>query len=184
MLHTIHTIHTILYYTILYYSYYTMHAAAAPSKRKHVKAWGLLLLYITVTIIWICHCYYYVLLITIICYYYYYEYVGSRVKGFGAAWEADKTWIKQMHLHACTSAAHWEIGATYCTAEINTSEITVDFQWHFPMEFQWCFPTEMHYSVICSTKGLSLVQWICTGNFQWMLSGIVQWSFPFAIHGV
>ena len=39
----------------------------------------------------------------------------------------------------------------YCTPEINTSEIIVDFQWHLPMES------------ICSVvlpEGLSLVQWI------------------------
>ena len=27
------------------------------------------------------------------------------------------------------------------TPEINTSEIIVDFQWHFPTDFQWHFPT-------------------------------------------
>ena len=32
-------------------------------------------------------------------------------------------------------------GAKYCTPEIDTSEINVDFQWHFPMDVQWHFPT-------------------------------------------
>ena len=29
------------------------------------------------------------------------------------------------------------LGATDCTPEINTLEIIVDVQWHFPMDFQW-----------------------------------------------
>ena len=37
-----------------------------------------------------------------------------------------------------------QIGANYCTPEINTSEIIVDFQWHFPMDVQRCFPVEFH----------------------------------------
>ena len=43
------------------------------------------------------------------------------------------------------------LGAIYCTPEINTSEIIVDFQRHFPMDFR------CHFSVVLS-KGLSLVQ--------------------------
>ena len=37
------------------------------------------------------------------------------------------------------------------------------------MDFQWHLPTEFHFPVVFS-KGLSLVQWICTGHsygFQW-----------------
>ena len=59
------------------------------------------------------------------------------------------------------------LGAKYCTPEIDTSEIIVDFQCHFPMDFQWHFPTTCHLSVLFP-KGLSLVQWICTGNVQWI----------------
>ena len=40
-----------------------------------------------------------------------------------------------------------------CTPEIGTSEIIVDFQWHFPTEF--------HSSVVFS-KGWSLSQWMLT----------------------
>ena len=29
------------------------------------------------------------------------------------------------------------LAANNCTPEIDTSEITMDFQWHFPMESQW-----------------------------------------------
>ena len=36
------------------------------------------------------------------------------------------------------------IGTKYCTPEINTSEVIVDFQWHFPMDFQWHFSTHFH----------------------------------------
>ena len=47
------------------------------------------------------------------------------------------------------------VGAKYSTPEINTSEIIMDVQLHFPMDFQWHFPTESHLSVALS-KGLSL----------------------------
>ena len=50
-------------------------------------------------------------------------------------------------------------GTKYCTPEIDTSEIIVDFQWHFQMDFQWHFPTKCNLSVVFS-KGLSLCQWI------------------------
>ena len=40
------------------------------------------------------------------------------------------------------SSEHWDgWGANKNTPEINTSEIIVDFQWHFPMDFQRHFPT-------------------------------------------
>ena len=66
-------------------------------------------------------------------------------------------------------------GATNCTPKINTSEIIVDFQWHFPMDF--------HLSVAFS-KILSFVQWIFTGIVQWTFSGIFQWIFICVISGV
>ena len=37
------------------------------------------------------------------------------------------------------------VGAKYCTPEINTSEIIVDFQWHFTIHFQWHFPMDFHF---------------------------------------
>ena len=37
------------------------------------------------------------------------------------------------------------LGAKDCRPEIDTSEIIVDLQWHFPMDFQWHFPTEFHF---------------------------------------
>ena len=39
------------------------------------------------------------------------------------------------------------LGPKYCTPQINTSEIIVDLQWHFPVDVQWHFPTEFHLSV-------------------------------------
>ena len=75
------------------------------------------------------------------------------------------------------------VGANYYTPEINTSEIMVDFQWHFPMDFQWHFPTKFHLSVVFP-KGLSLSQWIFAGVVQWILSGIYQWNFTVVISGV
>ena len=42
------------------------------------------------------------------------------------------------------------LGATDCTPEIDTSEIMLDFQWHFPMDFEWQFPTNCHISVALS----------------------------------
>ena len=49
------------------------------------------------------------------------------------------------------------LGAKDCTQEIDTSEIIVTIQWHFPMDFRWHFPTEFHIPVVFS-KGLSLVR--------------------------
>ena len=37
---------------------------------------------------------------------------------------------------------------------------------------------------VASSKGLSLPQWIFTGNVQWILTGIVQWVFTFLSSGV
>ena len=36
-----------------------------------------------------------------------------------------------------------QIGATYCTPEIDTSEIIVNCQWHVPINFQWQFQTDL-----------------------------------------
>ena len=63
------------------------------------------------------------------------------------------------------------LGAKYSTPEINTSEIIVDCQWHFPMDVQWHFPMESHFSAVCP-KGLSFVQWMFTGIAQWAFGGI------------
>ena len=45
--------------------------------------------------------------------------------------------------HSQTGFVRWARGkgAKDCTPEINTSEILVDFQWHFPMSCQWHSPT-------------------------------------------
>ena len=58
-------------------------------------------------------------------------------------------------------------GAKYYTPEIDTSEIIVDCQRHFPTGF--------HYSVVFS-QGSSLVQWIFSGFVQWIFSGVFQWN--------
>ena len=75
------------------------------------------------------------------------------------------------------------LGAKDCTPEIDTSEIIVDFQWHFPMDFEWHFQTEFHIPVVFS-KGLSHVQWSFTGNVPWMFNGIFQRNFTSVISGV
>ena len=36
------------------------------------------------------------------------------------------------------------LGAKYCTPEIDTSEIIVEFQWHIPMDVQWLFTMLLH----------------------------------------
>ena len=69
-----------------------------------------------------------------------------------------------------------KLGAKDCTPEIDTSEIIVDFQWHFPMDCQWHFPPEFHLSVVLS-NGLSLVHWICSAIVQWIVSGVFQCVF-------
>ena len=65
------------------------------------------------------------------------------------------------------------LGARDCTPEINSSEIIVDFQWHFPMDGEWHVPTDFHVSEVFS-EGLSLVLWILTGIVRWTFSGIFQ----------
>ena len=52
------------------------------------------------------------------------------------------------------------LGAKDSTPEIDTSEIIVDFQWHFPMDFQWHAPTTFQISVVFS-KGLSRSTYRC-----------------------
>ena len=52
------------------------------------------------------------------------------------------------------------LGAKKCTPEINTSEIIMDCQWHFPMDIQRHFPTCCHCSVVFP-KGLSLCDFWC-----------------------
>ena len=79
--------------------------------------------------------------------------------------------------HRATSgyvAAEQCVGANY-TPEINTSEVTVDFQWHVPRN--------CHLSVVFP-QGLSLVQWIRIGIAQCIFSGLVQWNFAVVISGV
>ena len=51
------------------------------------------------------------------------------------------------------------LGTTYCTPEIDTSEIVVDVQRQFPMDSHWHFPTAFNSSVVFS-NGISLSQWI------------------------
>ena len=72
------------------------------------------------------------------------------------------------------------LGAKYCTPEIDTSEIIVDFQWHFPMDLQWYFPKDCHLSAVFS-QGLSPYQWIFTGKFKWIVRGISQRIFAFVL---
>ena len=68
-------------------------------------------------------------------------------------------------------------GATYCTPEINTSEITVDCHWHFPTDFQWHFPAEFHCSFACVRRIVTFpVDFLrhCPMDFQW--------RFPMEFH--
>ena len=71
----------------------------------------------------------------------------------------------------------------YCTPEIDTSEVIVEFQWHFPMDYQLHFPMEFHYSAV-SPKDCHLSSKIFTGISQWIFSGVLQGNFSFAIPGV
>ena len=41
------------------------------------------------------------------------------------------------------------------------------------MDVQWPFPTDVPLSAVLP-KGVSLVQWICTGVVQWIFSDIFQ----------
>ena len=75
------------------------------------------------------------------------------------------------------------LGPTYCTPEIDNSEIIVDFQGHFPMDVQWYFPTKFHLSVVFP-KGLSLSQWFVTGNCRFIFSVFPQWKFTCVSAGV
>ena len=65
----------------------------------------------------------------------------------------------------------------HCTPEIKTSEIIVDFQWHFPMDVQWCFPTNK--SLVSG-----IFQRIVTfpvDNY-WKFPMDFQWRFPMELH--
>ena len=88
--------------------------------------------------------------------------------------------VKPVHEPREAAAEAVGLEANYCTPEINTSEIIVDFQWHFPVACRWQCPTEFHFSVVLS-KGLSLVQWVFTGSVHWNFRGIIQWNFTFVI---
>ena len=79
-------------------------------------------------------------------------------------------------------------GCTYMqiegrTPEIDTSEIIVDFRWHFPIDVHWHVPTFVCLSVVCS-KGLSLSQRIVTGNIQWISRDVCLWNFACVRSGV
>ena len=66
---------------------------------------------------------------------------------------------------AAAAARRGSLGTKDCTPEIDTSELIVDFQLHFPMDVQWRCPTDVHLSVVFS-EGLPLSQWMFTGNVQ------------------
>ena len=75
------------------------------------------------------------------------------------------------------------LGAKDCKPEIDTSEIIVDFQWHFPMDCHSHFPTDFYLSVVFS-KGLPLFQLIFNGSVKWTFSGIFHWNLTFVTSGV
>ena len=89
----------------------------------------------------------------------------------------------KFHALAHCSLVTEQLGAKDCTPEISTSEVIVDFQWHVSLDFQRHFPVGFDVSAVVS-KGLSLPQWIFTGDFQWINNSIFQWIFTFVISGV
>ena len=71
-----------------------------------------------------------------------------------------------------------------CTPEIDTSEIIVDCQWHFPMDCQWCVPTNLHFSAVVSQGIVTFpvdVHWIVPMDSQWHVPMDSQWHFPMKI---
>ena len=100
-----------------------------------------------------------------------------------------------------------KLGAKYCTPEIVTSEIIVDFRWHVPMDVfsgifqrhltcQWYFAKDCHFSsglVLQLSNGISVVfsngiylSVVCSTGwplFRWTFNGIdpmdFQWHFPY-----
>ena len=82
-------------------------------------------------------------------------------------------WGKPWPARSCSPC----LRAKDCTPEINTSEIIVDFQWHFPNGL----------SVACA-NGISLLsgmfQRIVTFqvDFHWKCPMDVQWHFPMEFH--
>ena len=73
------------------------------------------------------------------------------------------SWVGVGGSYSIDETRRHRLGTDYCTPDIDTSEIIVDCQWHFPMDYQRCFPTDLNLSVVCS-KGLSLSRWISAGN--------------------
>ena len=61
----------------------------------------------------------------------------SSVQG---AWRQTAPWHTCINVDVCVGKSFDNlnvcVGAKYCTQEINTSEIIVDFQRHFPMDIQ------------------------------------------------
>ena len=83
-----------------------------------------------------------------------------------------------------TCRSRWpRFRAKYYTPEINTSEIIVDFQWHFPMDCQWHFPTSFHVSVVFS-KDCHLSSGCLLVVSNRYFSGIVLYMFMFVRSGV
>ena len=85
-----------------------------------------------------------------------YTHMISRLRAAGGG--ACVCWRSGLQL---ASTRH--LGTKYCTLEIDTSEIIVDFQWHLPTDF--------HFSV-----EISLSQWIFTRNLQWTFTGTFQFN--------
>ena len=56
------------------------------------------------------------------------------------------------HVIACRRTTY--LGAKCCTLEIDTSEIIVDLQRHFPMDCRWHLSAACYFAMGCS-KGLS-----------------------------
>ena len=52
-------------------------------------------------------------------------------------------------------------------------------EWTSSGIFQWMFMCSVAFP-----KGLSLSQWIFTGNLQWIFTGVFRWIFTFASSGV
>ena len=69
---------------------------------------------------------------------------------------AEPSFVRAVSLRFC-GLMFLSVGAKYCTAEIDTSEI-VGLQWHVQMDCQWHVPMEFHFcdfwcAICCPASG-------------------------------
>ena len=72
--------------------------------------------------------------------------------------EREREGEREMYIHEVGEVVTGQVvslasfGEKDCAPEINTLDIIVDLQWHFPMDCLLQLPTECHFSAVCCPK--------------------------------